>query len=501
MAEAPFVLTRRMSLPGAAGTNKRGSIRLFPWTVNSAGHIFNGKWRASEDWSSMVSDFSDAFLVGHGGSLYILYTSSQKAPCISLNEPGSTAEQDDDTPQVAWALRSSHPFDPLALLASYRRIFVLNVRQNKIVGYLRGHGGRITSIAVHPTSPNIFASTSSDFTTRIYDLDRHVQKNAENPVWPPWDGPSHASAAHGTDGTDSQGSGFGCCIQILVGGRSGGHVWDVLGAAFHPCLPLIATCGADRHAKIWRTLSNSTETAFLADKPLFSARITTSRVLSIAWLADDVLLMHTASTSTPVRIRPDEQEETPLSDDEQEAPPPNYIRHGTIDVFQWLGLERFFPGGKTISDPASRGGASDYQESKSYMVLSTQPLIPPQPQTQLLEAISNVSHPQMAAGPNGRFLFAYPDSKLFVILNAAKLEPKKVPSYNEETSDLVEMTKMTKRIRLDSPEPDSPQTRAAVQPSVAEDLFQLDVDTVLIVACALAPSGIMAVLGSEGTVW
>ncbi|KAJ7492674.1 hypothetical protein FB451DRAFT_1123732, partial [Mycena latifolia] len=504
--DSPFILTRRMALPvpGAAETeNSRGSIQLFPWTVDSAAQLFNGKWRASEHWASMVSEFSDAFLVGYGGNLYILRTSSQSPACVSLKGT-ETADRADEAPQVAWGLRSSHPFDPLALLADHRRIFVLNVRQRKIIGYIRGHGGRITSIAVHPTSPNVFASTSADFTTRIYDLDRLAQKNAENPVWPPWDGPSHASAAHGTDGSDSQGSGVGRCIQILVGGRSGGHVWDVLGAAFHPRLPLIATCGADRHVKIWRILSNSTEAIILEDKPLFSARITTSRVLSIAWLADDVLLMHTATTSTPARLRPDDEEEPSVTEDEQEATPPNHIAPGTIDVFQWLGLTRFFPGGKAIPEPVLRGGASDYQESKSYVVLATEHLVPPQPRTQLLEPISNISQPQMP-DLHGHFLLAYPLSKLVVVLNASKLGPRTFPSYQENTShDLLEVTQMAKRIRLDSPRPDAPLARAATEgSSFADASFQLDGDMtdVPLAACALTSSGLMVLLGCQGTIW
>ncbi|KAJ7706239.1 hypothetical protein B0H17DRAFT_1192745 [Mycena rosella] len=396
-ADAPFVLTRRMALP-QTGTNRRGSIQLFPWGDDSVAQIFNAKWRTSEGWSKMVSEFSDAFLVGYGESMYILHTSPRNSACRSLKDTVGNTGGADETPQVAWGLRSAYPFDPLALFASHRRIFVFNVRQNKIVGYIRGHGGVTNYLdSVHPTSPNIFASTSADFTTRIYDLDYEAHQNSENAVWPPWDGPSHASAAHGTDGSDSQGSGIGRCVQILVGGRSGGHVWDVLGAVFHPRLPLIATCGADRHVKIWRTRSNPSEAALLEDKPLFSARITTSRVLSVAWLSDDTILIHTATTSTPTRMGLEEHEETPVSDDEQEPTPLNYITPGTIDIFQWSGLSRFFPAGET-PEAVLRGGASDYQESKSYTVLSTERLIPPQPQpeiqTQLLEPISNISQPQ-----------------------------------------------------------------------------------------------------------
>ncbi|KAJ7092671.1 WD40-repeat-containing domain protein [Mycena epipterygia] len=351
-----FKLYRQMTLPGASGSvHRSGSIQLFPWTHESAAQIFNAKWRASDQWPSMVDEYLDAFVVGYGGRLHILHTSDEKrASSIALEGTDRANLDQADTPQVAWALRSSHPFDPLVILADHRRIFVLNVRQKRVVAYIRGHGGHITSIAVHPTSPNIFATTSSDFTTRIYNLDL-VQKNRRHPVWPPWDGPFHASAAHGMDGSDAEGSGFGRCIQILVGGRSGGHTWDVLGAAFHPRLPLIATCGADRHVKIWRMLSSSNDIG--EDKPLFSARITTSRVLSIAWLAEDVLLMHTATTCTPARMGPDEEEASFLEEDD-ELKDPNHIECGTINVFRWMGLKRFFPEGEINPNSVLRGGAS-----------------------------------------------------------------------------------------------------------------------------------------------
>lgn len=65
--------------------------------------------------------------------------------------------------------------------------------------------------------------------------------------------------------TESEGSGIGRCVTVLMGGRSGmcisrrgnaimepvlmmcvdlgGHQAAVLGAAFHPALPVVATCG------------------------------------------------------------------------------------------------------------------------------------------------------------------------------------------------------------------------------------------------------------------
>ncbi|KAJ6575053.1 WD40-repeat-containing domain protein [Mycena capillaripes] len=486
---ARYEPTKRICLPSFGSTHRRSSMQLFPWTTDSAEQLFNAKWRASEHWASMVAEFSDVLAVADGQSLYILHTNPKPPLSFRLNSTFS-----EDKPQIAFALRTARPFDPLVVAADNRRIFVLDIRHRKFLGYLRGHGGRITSIAVHPTSPNIFATTSSDFTTRIYNLDLKVHSvgdPAENPAWPPWDGPSHGSAAHGTDGSDSTGSGFGRCVQILVGGRSGGHSWDVLGAAFHPHLPLIATCGADRSVKIWRILSNRTGTVVRDDKPLFSARITTSRVLSIAWLGEDVLLMHTATTCTPIRNGTDH----PDADEEDDPDEPSSdIEPGTIDVFQWLGFRRFFPTNEHTPDPALQGGISDYQESKSYTLLSTRPLpqTPPEP-------ISNISQPQ-TPGLHGRFLLVHPHSMEIVLLNISDLKARTLPS-NISSDNIVEMTK---RIRLDeSAEPrfSSPSTSARGTPP-ATQLFDADLESDFqIAACALAPSGAVIILSSKGTIW
>ncbi|KAJ7225567.1 WD40-repeat-containing domain protein [Mycena pura] len=476
---APYAQKKRITLPDA-GANEPGSIQLFPWTIDSAGKIFNARWRASDQWTSMIDEFSDAFLVGRGSGVFILYTGHKPATaCFSLDASDSDS-QDHDTTHAAWALRSSYPFDPLVLVAYHRRIFIWHVRQNTTVGYLRGHGGRITSIAVHPTSPNIFATTSSDFTTRIYNLDLPGQPN-ENPAWSPRDRPSCASAAHGMDGPDSEGSGSGRCIQILVGGRSGGHAWDVLGAAFHPRLPLIVTCGADRHVKIWRFFSNWNETVKREDKPLFSARITTSRVLSIAWLSDDVLVMHTATTHTPSRANGEDNQELVYDHDEP----------GAIDVVQWLGLNRFFPNGHSDpnTDPVLRGGSSDYQESKSYTILST--MLLPRSLQPGIEPISNISQPRLDF--HTRFLLVYPDSRECVLVDVSKMAPRTLPSNNYRDDSLVEMTK---RMRFDDTAP------AAQEPSLTGHLFQHD-DTLKtnVAACARTISDLIILLSSKGNVW
>ncbi|KAJ7750238.1 hypothetical protein B0H16DRAFT_857007 [Mycena metata] len=493
--QAPrFVLKKQLRLPDLTPTTpKRGAVQFFPWTVDSAPEIFNGKWRASDRWSEMVAEFSDALAIARGNRLMVVGTDLVPL-CFSF----ATDPPSNETPQVAWALRSAR-LDPLVLVAHTRRIFIWNVKKRTIVGCIRDHGGRITSIAVHPTSPNFFATTSADFTTRIYNLDLQVLVN-DNPSWPPWKGASEASAAHGTDGSDAKGPdyGMGRCVQLLVGGRSGGHVWDVLSAAFHPRLPLLATCGADRCVKIWRTLPDRNETnseLIRADKPLFSARITTSRVLSVAWLPEDLLLLHTATTYTPVRMDledwvDDDQDEEPLERDV-------IIKPGSIDVVRWLGLKRFFPSSDFLSSPVTRGVASDYQESTSYTIISTEPLSADHPSTPndkgFEEPISTISHPQRH-GLLGHFVLVYPHSMGVAMLNSAKLSPLTQDFINEDT-----LVEMTKRIRLDeSLEPDfPPPVRGRGFPFSDQDMGS----ATELVACALGASGTVAILDDTGTVW
>lgn len=132
-----------------------------------------------------------------------------------------------------------------------------------MVSYLRGHGGvrhvglkrlndidvftqAITSIAVHPLAPEFFATTSRDFSTRIYNLSYPPVKVPNNPHWPP--APkgqqSFAGPAHGLHLNIKEGSGLGRCIIVLMGGRSGGHNAAVLGAVCR-IIPMSAYLSVD----------------------------------------------------------------------------------------------------------------------------------------------------------------------------------------------------------------------------------------------------------------
>jgi polycomb protein EED len=176
----------------------------------------------------------------------------------------------------------------------------------------------VTSIAVHPTRPHIFCTTSRDNSARIYDLTLTPMEQPNNPHWPPGTQPSLAGAAHGLHMNEREGSGLGRCIIVLMGGRSGGHQAAVLGAVcyyFHvratlshdvlgvsssisyyrnmwgeQAVRVLGLCCSsfspqlDRCVKIWAIRPVTSEQITREDKPLFSTgRIHKSRVLSISW--------------------------------------------------------------------------------------------------------------------------------------------------------------------------------------------------------------------------
>lgn len=144
-----------------------------------------------------------------------------------------------------------------------------------------------------------------------------------NPHWPPTTTPSLAGAAHGLHMTETEGSGVGRCVAVLMGGRSGGHQAAVLSAVgfFFRVLECEYTnldgidrlsilicrsslrvgCASfcffksrilidkypsqlDRNVKIWFVRPKRPDQIKREDKPLFSSgRIHRARVLSISW--------------------------------------------------------------------------------------------------------------------------------------------------------------------------------------------------------------------------
>ncbi|KDQ63385.1 hypothetical protein JAAARDRAFT_169149 [Jaapia argillacea MUCL 33604] len=351
---APFNLSRMMP---SRGQDPLYTVAAFPWSPTSLDTLWDGQCKLPNivpRWKRMTREWTSALALGGSGILRIV-PGSQDSPVKPFQVRIPHDDESRDIHCVSWCISQDAMWEPLVVFACSARVYIMNVTKRKVVGYLRGHGGPITSIAVHPTHPYIFCTTSRDFTTRIYDITLKPCQKPSNPHWPPNPStvPSRAGAAYGLHGTESEGEGVGRCVAVLCGGRSGGHQAAVLHAAFHPSLPLVATCGMDRAVKIWRLPAFDQVTLSREDKPLFSSsRIHTARVLSVSWLSQDILLTHSA----PALMRTKDRK--------------TYDEAGTMTMWRWLGVDRFFPPGQLQYQKMLRGCASDYQESASFKLIS-----------------------------------------------------------------------------------------------------------------------------------
>ncbi|KAI0963669.1 hypothetical protein AcW1_000683 [Taiwanofungus camphoratus] len=288
----PFALSKVLS-PSDPDTAPFHCTASFPWSPESIGTLWDGAVTDDKlllDWKATVNEWKGTIVAGSTGRLYLFPKLATVRPyCFRLHDASWEIRC------AAWALSTNAPVDPLIVFTASSAIFILDVKTQKIIGKLRGHGGPITSLAVHPLHPYLFCTTSRDFTIRVYDLTLPPLQKPNNPHWPPGKHPSLAGPAHGLQMSESEGEGIGRCVAVLVGGRSGGHRGAVFAAAFHRSAPLIATCGMDRAVKIWRIPPLKHETLAREDKPLFSTDfIHKARVLSISWLSHDILISHSA---------------------------------------------------------------------------------------------------------------------------------------------------------------------------------------------------------------
>jgi len=195
----------------------------------------------------------------------------------------------------------------------------------------------------------------------------------------------------------------------------------------------------DRVVKIWRIPAPSQNGDRIAreDKPLFSSsRIHAARVVSVNWISHDVLLSHCA----PAIMR----------EDPKNTHSPVYFTNGTVALWRWLGLDRFFPPNQRMQT-VLRGCASDYQESSSYKLLSmySLPIIkteyPYFPVSPHLHVYQSPYHDPL-------ILFTAMNSGKITMMNVTHFEPRKPPPFPLD-EDVVEMTQ---RLRL---EDDVVQTR------------------------------------------
>ncbi|KAF7320048.1 Coatomer beta subunit [Mycena kentingensis (nom. inval.)] len=434
------------TLPKLKVADSRASIQPFPWDLNNGMDLFDDTKREAA--TTMLHEYSTAILVGRAGRADIIFADPKRTRSFLIPVDPEQAdaahkgkEQQLDVAKVAWALRARRP-QALAIIAWGHRIFIWNPEMRALVGMLRGHGGRITSIAVHPTLPHIFATTSADCTTRIYDLNMHsADSTTAHPHWMGWAGSTTSSAAHGYDGEDAKGEGIGRCILTLTGGIYGGHAWDALGASFHPTLPLIATCGADHFVKIWRCVLSKDPSN--EDKPLFSGRISTARIFSVAWISEDLLIAHAGATFMPRMSGSDRG--TPECDqgdvqDQANSEPLEWDRTlpGSLEVIQWLGLERFFPGGRW--DANTRSIASDFQLSSSYTTIARLAL---DEEKVANEWISNIGQ-QL-----GRQLFlVYPATAEVVLVDMTQMPPSTVLFDDERSKKRARVSDPKRLVKL-----------------------------------------------------
>ncbi|KAJ3507856.1 hypothetical protein NLJ89_g6071 [Agrocybe chaxingu] len=447
---------------------------MFPWNDSSLKTLWQGTLNTDDNlaqWKAMIAQFWDAVAVGAERSVYIYFASKRKAPLTIKLPPDNQQLLDADEMCVEWSLSHFAPFEPVVAFSRGSLLYLWNPIRMGMAGYLRGHGGAITSIAVHPNTPHLVCSTSRDLTTRIYDLSlpaevpmkqkpqrpgkkkRPEKEKVPNPVWPPGKTPSLAGAAHGLripSEAGGEGVGAGRCIVVLLGGRSGGHKAAVLGAAFHPVHPIIATCGMDRTVKIWPVRPKNRSEIQREDKPLFtSGHIHKARVLSVSWLQDDLLLTHSAPAI--MRVAPE--------DPNNKA---TYLEPGELIIWRWLGLNRFFPPGYEDTLPlVLRGCSSDYQESSSFKLISihrfsatdTQYVVPK------LSLFNSPFGDPLA-------LFAYPGATSFFIVNIANLSCKPRPPFPldaPKNNGSSELARAAERLHLDGQQEPTAQTETEAE--------------------------------------
>ncbi|KAF9457454.1 WD40-repeat-containing domain protein [Collybia nuda] len=420
-ASSPFFLAKKL-YSNKPSTPFR-TIAFFPWSDESLKTLWGGSLftpDAFSQWKVMISKWSDAVAVSGDHCVYVFFIDEPRTPMhISLPQIESTIKPlPTDSINIAWAIQPGSPLEPLLVFSHMNLLYIYNVEKKGVSSYLRGHGGAITSIAIHPINTNIFCTTSRDYSVRIYDLNRTLRGTLLNPPWPPASVPSLAGAPHGLHMSEAEGTGIGQCLVVLMGGRSGGHQAAVLSAAFHPQLPLIATCGLDRLVKIWFVpLDTNLNTIRREDKPLFSSsKIHKACVLSIAWLGYDMLLTH----CTPALMK------TSINQESKDT----FIETGQMAIWRWLGIERFFPSGDH-EQIVLRGCASDYQES----VISTLPL-----PRENVQTLSTILHLYQSPTHDPIVLITRPGSSSILVYNVVHLQPRKPPPFLVDQVDLVEST-------------------------------------------------------------
>ncbi|KAI0094822.1 WD40-repeat-containing domain protein [Irpex rosettiformis] len=424
LSPQPFVLTKFITPRGPTAPPFL-CVAAFPWHLNSLTDeslydISAAKIAELQShWKASITPWLGSILVGSIGQAWIF---RKAGPPLCLQVPPCSDEHMEKSlgrhvKCAAWALDPRSWTAPLVVLAAFGMVFVYDPMAGKLISSLRGHGGEITSIATHHMHPYRFLTSSRDHTTRLYDLRFAPRKGPNNPPWPPSKRPSRAGTGFGLHITGSEGDGFGRCIAVLAGGRSGGHQAAVLHAAWHPTEDLIATCGADRAVKIWRTpyvdykkVYEDTEHLAREDKPLFTTDlIHDARVLSVWWLSHDILISHSA----PALMRGKSVHHM-------------YEEPGTVAVWQWLGYDRYLGVGGLR--PVMKGSCDDWRNSRSFKLLSVYsvPMTTP--------SIYVASSPSRKHDP----LLLVPAGNVIRIFNIARLNHRDKPLFPLDGETFIE---------------------------------------------------------------
>ncbi|KAG8991144.1 hypothetical protein FRB93_002924 [Tulasnella sp. JGI-2019a] len=361
----------------------------FPWNEHTISRSSSHKEYTDEDirrWRVTVSQWTNVVAVCGGSDnqgQIILFHTGHNAPLelrgrkIFHEGPrrrrnhgdGSTAQTSAKLNTLVWAL-DPQTLHPLVITAGDEAVIrIWDVVSRSTVGRLRGHGGPIHSLVIHPTNPFIFASTSRDMSIRIYTLLLPASSTLVEETWPttsttpkpknisrsrskgqkassPSTGPAPSSVSmgtpHGGSVYDGEGFGIGKCFVVLRGYSTfgGGHKASVLNASFHRTRNFIATCGVDNSVKIWRLppLASLPTKLTIEDKPVFNAStVHESRINSIHWLTEDILASRSCGAE------------------------------GTLVIWKWTEINRFTP---WYRNTTIRAKETDFKESRAFITLA-----------------------------------------------------------------------------------------------------------------------------------
>jgi len=242
----------------------------------------------------------------------------------------------------------------------------------------------------------------------------------------------------------------------------------------------------DRTVKIWRLPPLDGDILAREDKPLFSSsQIHKARVLSVAWINQDILLSHSASAIM--------RRQNDVYDDV-------YEEKGNIVLWRWLGFDRFFPPNMPYQK-VLRGCASDYQESASFKLVSIYSL--PMGANKL-HIYHSVTHDPIV-------LFPVADG--IRMLNVKHFSPRfssEPPPFPLDENDMVESMKRARlndddeernsRIVVSPPAPPVP-VEWVIKPGSGNVVSTIGHSEDITVCSMGIEGGIIVGAGAKGTVW